>query len=257
MKIPSSFCTRTSTSSRNAPTALTIALVVLTCALVACFPTAAAAVDDNNMSMPDDATRSIGTTTNVNSNNSDYNSNGRNLGSGGDRFDFDAFEGLWEASNLWRFDLSLIDVDNALASFQCTKTSNFPGDHCEVTIKLNSIWGCVAYMGFAANTPCRPSTDTYFFELVGKITKSQFDDKSGTLTANLYERNGFTRGDCQASTRTSPDTTPFQLKLNAGKGHRHAKSLSIEVIDSNTGMPFPTSSNCGSQTFYKIAGGFK
>ena len=240
-QIPSLLDTRTARSTT---------LAVLTCALVACLPIIAAAVDDAKMRLPSDATHSIDITTN-------FDNNSRNLGSGGDWIDFDAFEGLWQASNLWRNDLSLIDVDNALASFQCTKTSNFPGDHCEVTIKLNSIWGCVSYMGFAANTNCTPFADTYFFELVGKITRSQYDDKSGTLTANLYERNGYIRGDCQASTRTSPDTTPFQLKLNAGKGHRHAKSLSIELINSNTGMPFPTSSNCGSQTFYKIAGGFK
>lgn len=182
----------------------------------------------------------------------------RNLGSGD--FDFDSFEGLWEATGLWRYPVVTgIDADNALAVFKCTKTTNFPGDYCEVTIKLNSIWGCAPSLGpalpDASSAPCTYN-NPYFSELLGKITKDQFDPDTGRLVANLYQRSAFIGEGCESTVSTDSGTL-FQLKLNAGGGNGYAKSFSIEVADSDTGEVFPPGSDCSSQNFYKIGGGFK
>ena len=154
-----------------------------------------------------------------------------------------------------------IDTDNALAVFKCTKTTNFPGDYCEVTIKQNSLWGCLSYLPISdGSTPCtRPNIDNYpyFAELVGKITKDQFDPDTGSLVANLYQRTGVIGENCESSVSTAATTDAFQLKLNAGGSNGYAKSFSIEVVDSNTGEVFPPGSNCGEQNFYKIGGGYK
>lgn len=182
----------------------------------------------------------------------------RNLGSGD--FEFDSFEGLWEATGLWQDAATAfggIDTDNALAVFKCTKTTNFPGDYCEVTIKLNSIWRCLPISGLAGGDPPCTWDNPCFVELVGKITKDQFDPETGSLVANLYQRNGFVGEGCERSVRTSATTDAFQLKLNAGGSKAYAKSFTIEVVNSNTGEVFPPSSNCGSQTFYKTGGGYK
>ena len=187
----------------------------------------------------------------------------RNLGSGD--FNFDSFEGLWEATGLWASPVRRIDTDNALAVFKCTKTTNFPGDYCEVTIKLNSIWKCLPIAGLSEGSP--PCTfkimennnalNPAFFELVGKITKDQFDPETGSLVANLYQRNGFIGEGCESSVSQSSTPDSFQLKLNAGGSKGYAKSFTIEVVNSNTGEVYPPSSNCGSQTFYKTGGGYK
>ena len=137
-------------------------------------------------------------------------------------------------------------ISATLAVFRCTKTTNFPGDYCEVTIKQNSLWRCLSSLGL---TPCTPPNDNYpyFAELVGKITKDQFDPETGSLVANLYEKNGFIGENCSVS--TSKTTSAFQLKLNAGGSKGYAKSFTIEVS--------PPGSNCGAQNFYKIGGGYK
>lgn len=189
----------------------------------------------------------------------------RNLGSGD--FDFDSFEGLWQATGLWRDPATVgegIDTDDALAVFKCTKTTKFPGDYCEVTMKLNSIWGCLPILGLrngsppcALSNPNFPDDYPFFVELVGKITKGQFDSETGSVVANLYQRNGWIGENCESSVSTSATADSFQLKLNAGGGKGYAKSFSIEVINSNTGEVYPPSSNCGSQNYYKIGGGFK
>ena len=150
---------------------------------------------------------------------------------------------------------------HALAVFKCTKTTNFPGDYCEVTIKLNSLFGCLPTAGLLSGAPpCDTPVSNnypYFAELVGKITKDQFDPDTGSVVANLYQRNGWIGENCESSVSTLATTDAFQLKLNAGGGKGYAKSFTIEVINSNTGEVFPLSDNCGSQNFYKTGGGFK
>ena len=178
----------------------------------------------------------------------------RNLGSGD--FNFDSFEGLWEATGLWASPVRRIDTDNALAVFKCTKTTNFPGDYCEVTIKQNSNWGCLPVQTFLRFASCNGNNPRYI-ELVGKITKDQFDPETGSLVANLYQRNGFIGEGCESSVSQSSTPDSFQLKLNAGGSKGYAKSFTIEVVNSNTGEVYPPSSNCGSQTFYKTGGGYK
>lgn len=178
----------------------------------------------------------------------------RNLGSGD--FDFDSFEGLWEAPGYWQGDSKgtgmEFDTENALAVFNCTKTTNFPGDYCEVTIKQNSIFPCVPVSGpFVPSPPCT-DTNPIFLELIGNFTKDQFDPETGSVVANFQQRAGFVGNGCSGTVSTSSLGYLFQLQLNAGK-EGHAKSFSTLAANSNTGEVYPPSSNCGSQTFYKTA----
>jgi hypothetical protein len=178
----------------------------------------------------------------------------RNLGSGD--FDFDFFEGLWEAPGYWQSDSTgsgfEFDTENALAVFNCTKTTNFPGDYCEVTIKQNSLWRCIPLSGPLSPSPPCTRTNPIFLELIGNFTKDQFDPETGSVVANFQQRAGFVGNGCSGTVSTSGLSYLFQLQLNAGK-KGHAKSFSILPANSNTGEVYPPSSDCGSQNFFKTA----
>ena len=157
--------------------------------------------------------------------------------------------GVWEATGYWDFVPQQIDAETAVADINCTKTTNIADDYCEITIKLNSLWNCAPVSGPFVPDDSSPCTteNPYFSELMGKITRDQLDPETDSVVTTLSQTTGFIGEGCEDTVSTG-SSNMFQLQFDGPD----PKSFSIEVVNSNTGEVFPPSSNCASQTFYKV-----
>ena len=154
--------------------------------------------------------------------------------------------GVWEAADYWDFVPQKIDAETAVAVINCTKTTNFADEHCEVSIKLNSLWNCALVSGAwvpDASSPC--TTDNpFFFELGGGFNRDQIDPETNVVVTDLSQTTGFIGEGCEDTVNTGLGNL-FQLKFDGPD----PKSFSIEVVNSNTET---CSLPAASQTFYKV-----
>ena len=159
--------------------------------------------------------------------------------------------GVWEAANYWESVPLQIDTNQAFAVINCTNTTNFADEYCEVSIKLNSLWNCAPVSGpFVpdASSPCTIE-NPFFYELYGWFNRDQLDPETNVVVTDLSETTGFIGEGCDDTVSIGSGSL-FQLKFAPNPDGPDPKSFDIEVVNGNTGEVFPPSSNCASQTFY-------
>ena len=107
--------------------------------------------------------------------------------------------GVWEAAGYWDFVPQKIDAETAVAVINCTKTTNFADEYCEVSIKLNSLWNCAPVSGpFVpdASSPCT-TENPFFYELCGWFNRDQLDPETNVVVTDLSETTGFIGEGCE------------------------------------------------------------